>query len=83
MPRHIYLPYLEHEASRALGLGTPENPFTSALEFMGMLNHVGTHVDALSTPTRTVTRLTRCRSSCSLGKAVALDLRHIPGSQHE
>jgi kynurenine formamidase len=45
MPRPIYRRYLEHEESKALGLGTPEDVFTSAIEFVGMLTHIGTHVD--------------------------------------
>src|SRR5262245_502369 len=35
MPRPIYLRFLDHDSSKALGLGTPDDPFTSAIEFMG------------------------------------------------
>jgi kynurenine formamidase len=78
MPRPIYLPYLDHQGSRALGLGTPEDPFTSALEFMGMLNHVGTHVDAFVHTNPNGQTIDEMPLELFMGKAVALDLRHIP-----
>ena len=46
MPRPVYLQWGSHESSKANKHGVPEDPFTSAIEYMGMLNHVGTHVDA-------------------------------------
>ena len=46
MPRPVYRPFLEHEESKALGLGEPGDVFTSAIEVVCMLNHVGTHIDA-------------------------------------
>jgi kynurenine formamidase len=78
MPRPIYLSFLDHEGSRALGLGTPEDPFTSAIEFMGMLNHVGTHVDAFFHTNPHGQTIDEMPLELFMGKAVALDLRHIP-----
>ena len=46
MPRPVYLPWMTHESCRALNQGVPGDPFTTPIEYIGMLNHVGTHVDA-------------------------------------
>jgi len=52
MPAHklfqspIYLPSLTHETSKAFGLDVPGDPMTLQTKFIGMLDHVGTHVDA-------------------------------------
>jgi kynurenine formamidase len=78
MPRPIYLPFLDHASSKALELGTPEDPFTSAIEFMGMLNHVGTHVDAFFHTNPNGQTVDEMPIELFMGKALALDLRHIP-----
>lgn len=46
MPRPVYLPWMTHESCRALNQGVPADPFTTPIEYIGMLDHVGTHVDA-------------------------------------
>lgn len=78
MPRPVYRSYLEHEPSRMLGLGTPEDPFTSALEFVAMVNHVGTHVDAFFHTNPDGETIDEMALELFMGPAVALDLRHIP-----
>lgn len=78
MPRPVYLPFLNHEQCLALGLGTPDDPFTSAIEYLGMLNHVGTHVDALFHTNPDGATIDEMPIEMFMGKAVCLDLRHIP-----
>ena len=52
MPAHklfqspMYVPHLTHEASKKFGLGVEGDPMTFQTNFIGMLDHVGTHVDA-------------------------------------
>jgi kynurenine formamidase len=78
MPRPVYIPYLTHEACLALGLGTPEDPFTSAIEYMGMLNHVGTHVDAFFHTNPDGATIDEMPIDFFMGKAVCLDFTHVP-----
>ena len=52
MPSHklfqspVYLKSMNHESTKALKLGTPEDPITFQTNFISTLDHVGTHVDA-------------------------------------
>lgn len=78
MPRPVYRPYLTHEECLELGLGTKEDPFTSAIEFMGMLNHVGTHVDAFFHTDPGGETIDQMPLDLFMGKAVCLDFRHVP-----
>jgi kynurenine formamidase len=78
MPRPVYRPYLEHEESLALGLGDTGDPFTSAIEVVCMLNHVGTHVDAFFHTNPKGATVDEMPLGLFMGKAVVLDLRHIP-----
>jgi kynurenine formamidase len=77
MPRPIYRPFLDHEEAKALGLGTAEDPLTSAIEFIGMLNHIGTHVDAFFHTNPAGQTIDEMPLELFMGKALALDLRHI------
>lgn len=61
MPRPIYRRYLEHEEAKALTLGTPEDPFTSAIEFISMLMNSIAEVKGSSG----VPRVSALASSCS------------------
>ena len=45
-PSPIILPYVNHEQAKAAGLGEEGDPFTYAVNYISMLEHVGTHVDA-------------------------------------
>ena len=78
MPRPIYVPWLSHEQSLAHGLGVPGDPFTSAIEFMGMLNHVGTHVDAFFHTNPEGATVDAMPLELFMGPAVCLDFRHVP-----
>ncbi|MEH6726971.1 MAG: cyclase family protein [Hyphomicrobiales bacterium] len=78
MPRPVYVPYLTHEGCLELGLGVEGDPFTSAIEYMGMLNHVGTHVDAFFHTNPDGATVDEMPIDFFMGKAVCLDLTHIP-----
>lgn len=77
-PSPIILPYVTHEQARSAGLGTPEDPFTYAVNYISMLEHVGTHVDAplhIGPGGRSIDQVPL---DWFTGRAVCLDLRHIP-----
>jgi kynurenine formamidase len=78
MPRPVYRRFLGHEESLSYRLGTPEDPFTSEIEFVAMLTHVGTHVDAFFHTNPAGQTIDDMPLELFMGKAVALDLRHIP-----
>jgi kynurenine formamidase len=78
MPRPVYVPYLTHEGCLELGLGTAEDPFTSAIEYMGMLDHVGTHVDAFFHTNPDGATIDEMPIDFFMGKAVCLDFTHVP-----
>jgi kynurenine formamidase len=78
MPRPVYMPYLTHEACLELGLGVEGDPFTSAIEYMGMLNHIGTHVDAFFHTNPDGATIDEMPIDFFMGKAVCFDLTHIP-----
>jgi kynurenine formamidase len=78
MPKPVYLQFMTHESCLALEQGTPEDPFTSAIEFMGMLNHVGTHVDAFFHMDPEGETIDNMPIDFFIGKGVCFDLTHIP-----
>ena len=78
MPRPVYLQWGSHESSKAAKHGVPEDPFTSAIEFIGMLNHVGTHVDAFYHLRPDGQTIDEMPIEMFMGKAVCFDLTHIP-----
>lgn len=78
MPRPVYVSYNTHETTRADGMGTPDDPHTSAIEYVGMLNHVGTHVDAFFHMRPDGETIDEMPLELFMGKAVCFDLRHVP-----
>ena len=44
--RPIYIDHMTHESAKAHNLGVPGDAMTFQTNFMAMLDHVGTHVDA-------------------------------------
>jgi kynurenine formamidase len=78
MPRPVFLPWMTHESCRAYNQGVPGDPFTTPIEFVGMLNHVGTHVDAFFHLSPTGATIDRMPLDLFMGKAVCFDLTHIP-----
>jgi kynurenine formamidase len=76
-PSPIILPYVDHLQAKAAGLGEPGDPMTYAINYISMLEHVGTHVDApyhISEDGATIDQLSL---DWFTGTAVVLDLTHI------
>jgi len=84
MPSHKNLqrpfvkPHVTHEDSKSRHLGTPEDPMTFTTTFMAMVDHTGTHVDAFYHNNPDGLPVDEMPLEMFMGKAVALDLRHIP-----
>lgn len=78
MPRPVLLPWMTHESCAPLNQGIPGDPFTTPIEFMGLLNHVGTHVDAFYHLKPGGQTIDDMPLDLFMGKAVCFDLRHIP-----
>jgi kynurenine formamidase len=77
-PSPIFLPYVDHEQAKSAGLGTEEDPFTYSINYLATLEHVGTHVDAPLHIKDGGDPVDRIPLDWFSGKAVCLDLRHIP-----
>jgi kynurenine formamidase len=77
-PSPIILPYVDHEQAKAAGLGEPGDPMTYAVNYISMLEHVGTHVDAPYHIGENGATIDEVPLDWFTGKAVCLDLRHIP-----
>ncbi|HMN84771.1 MAG TPA: cyclase family protein [Bauldia sp.] len=78
MPRPVFRQFLGHEESLSYGLGTKEDPFTSEIEFVAMLTHVGTHVDAFFHTNPRGQTIDEMPLDLFRGKAVVFDFRHVP-----
>ena len=78
MPRPVYLEWMTHESCARLGQGVPGDPFTTPIEYVGMLNHVGTHVDAFYHLNPGGLTIDEMPLELFMGKAVCFDLTHIP-----
>jgi kynurenine formamidase len=74
----VYTTLQSHESSRAFGAGTAEDPFTSTWKYLGMVEHTGTHVDAYFHMDPDGDTIDRMPLDLFFGKAVCLDLTHIP-----
>jgi kynurenine formamidase len=83
MPAHklfqspVYLPALTHETTKPFGLGVPGDPMTFQTNFIGMLDHVGTHVDAFRHVNPKGAPIDEMPLDMFMGKAVCFDLRQI------
>lgn len=76
--RPVLTTHLTHESSRALALGVPGDPMTFQTNFIAMLDHVGTHVDAFRHVGPDGLSVDAMPLEMFFGKAVCFDLRHIP-----
>jgi len=76
--RPIYVPHMTHESTLALGMGTKEDPFTSASNYLGTIEHIGTHVDAYYHVNPNGLTIDQMPLELFMGKAVCLDMTHIP-----
>ncbi|MCE7029231.1 cyclase family protein [Jiella avicenniae] len=83
MPAHklfqspIYLNALTHERTKSFGLGVEGDPMTFQTNYIGMLDHVGTHVDAFLHVNPNGAPIDEMPLDMFMGKAVCFDLRHI------
>jgi len=65
---------MTREEFSRMGLGVPGDPLTGATTFLGIIDHVGTHVDApyhLSSDGKTIDEMPL---DLFMGKAICLDL---------
>lgn len=76
--RPVLTTHLSHESSAALGLGVPGDAMTFQTNFIAMLDHVGTHVDAFLHVNPNGQPVDEMPLEMFMGKAVCFDLRHIP-----
>jgi kynurenine formamidase len=76
--RPVITTHLSHESSAALGLGVPGDAMTFQTNFIAMLDHVGTHVDAFLHVNPNGQPVDEMPLEMFMGKAVCFDLRHIP-----
>jgi len=76
--RPIYTTHMTHESSKSLGLGVPGDAMTFQTNFIAMLDHVGTHVDAFRHTGPDGAGVDEMPLDLFMGKAVCFDLRHIP-----
>lgn len=76
--RPVITTHLTHESAKALELGVPGDAMTFQTNFIATLDHVGTHVDAFRHVSPTGASIDEMPLELFIGKAVCLDLRHIP-----
>lgn len=77
-PRPVILPHFDHDDFLKMGLGVPGDPLTGATTYLGMVDHVGTHVDAFYHMRLDGETIDEMPLDMFMGKAVCLDLTHIP-----
>ena len=76
--RPVITTHLSHEASARLGLGVPGDAMTFQTNFLAMLDHVGTHVDAFRHVNPGGASIDEMPLDMFIGKAVCFDMRHVP-----
>ncbi len=76
--RPMIIPHMTHENTKSFGLGVPGDPMSFATVYMGMLDHIGTHVDAFYHVNPAGLTVDKMPLEIFIGKAVCFDLRHIP-----
>lgn len=76
--RPVHVPHLTHERTAAWGLGAENDPMTTATAYMGMLDHIGTHVDSFFHVNPDGAKIGSMPLEMFFGKAVCFDVTHIP-----
>lgn len=75
----IYVTLMTHEQAAVEDpCGTPEDPFTSTWNYIGMIEHIGTHVDAYYHMSPNGLPIDQMPLDLFFGKAVCFDMSHIP-----
>lgn len=83
MPSHkmfqspVYLKALTHDTTESFGLGVEGDRMTFQTNFISMLDHVGTHVDAFLHVNPKGAPINEMPLDMFMGKAVCFDLQHI------
>lgn len=77
-PRPVIIPHFTHDDMESFGLGEPGDPLGGCTTFLGIVDHVGTHVDAFVHTKRDGASIDQMPLDLFMGKAVCLDLQHIP-----
>jgi kynurenine formamidase len=77
-PKPVIVPHFGHEEFRQWNLGIPGDQLGGATTFIGMVDHVGTHVDAFFHVREDGETIDEMPLDMFMGKAVCLDLTHIP-----
>lgn len=75
---NIFVPLVSHRESEKFQAGTPEDPFLSAWNYIGMTEHTGTHVDGFFHMDPLGLGIDQMPLDMFFGKAVCLDLTGIP-----
>ncbi|MDX3929506.1 MAG: cyclase family protein [Shinella sp.] len=76
--RPIITTHMSHESTKAIGLGVEGDAMTFQTNFIAMLDHVGTHVDAFRHVNPVGASVDEMPLDMFMGKAVCFDLTHIP-----
>jgi kynurenine formamidase len=77
-PRPVIVPLFTHDEMETWGLGVPGDTLGGCTTYLGMMDHVGTHIDAFVHTKRGGATIDEMPLDLFMGKAVCLDLRHIP-----
>ena len=75
--RPVITTHLSHESSKSFNLGVPGDAMTFQTNFIAMLDHVGTPVDAFKHVNVDGAPIDEMPLEMFMGKSVCLDLRHI------
>jgi kynurenine formamidase len=76
--RPVITNHFTHESAKAFKLGTPNDPMTFQTNFIAMLDHVGTHLDAFFHVNPHGKTIDEMPLDMCMGKAVCFDVRHVP-----
>ena len=78
LARPVIVPHTTHEQSKKYKQGAPDDLLTFTTCYMGMLDHTGTHIDSFYHNNPNGQSVDEMPIEMFMGKAVCLDLRHIP-----
>ena len=76
--RPVIALHMSHESTKSQNLGVPGDAMTFQTNFIAMLDHVGTHVDAYRHVNPKGAPVDEMPLQTFMGKAVCFDLQHIP-----
>ena len=77
-PKPVIIPHLTNDDMLKFGNGVPGDPLGGATTYLGMIDHVGTHVDAFIHTKPGGLTIDEMPLDMFHGKAVCLDIRHVP-----